>query len=109
MTDRDDAHEISVREAARTLQRHPETIRRWVWTGRVTARRQGNRLLLDRAQLAAVAAGGAGGGRPSLKEWAQHLDQRGAGRGATGRRASAADLVIGDRRERSIAGDDDGR
>jgi excisionase family DNA binding protein len=100
MPDREDAAEISVLDAARVLGRHPETIRRWVWTGRLAARREGNRLLLDRAQLASIAAE-APGGRVDLKEWTDRLGQREHGRSAGARSGSAADLVIGDRRARS--------
>lgn len=109
MADREDAREISVRDAARVLQRHPETIRRWVWTGRVAARRQGNRLLLDRDQLATVAAGGAGHARTGLKEWADGVGQLRHNRGEVASLASAADLVIGDREARSHTGDSEGR
>jgi excisionase family DNA binding protein len=109
MTDREDANEITVRDAASALRRHPETIRRWVWTGRVAARRQGNRLLLSRADLATVAAGGAEYDRLGLKEWADRLAQLREDRGQLARSASAADLVIGDREARSIAGERDGR
>jgi hypothetical protein len=109
MSDREDPEEISVRDAARVLHRHPETIRRWVWTGRVAARRQGNRLLLDRAQLATVAAAGARRAPMGLKQWADDLGQLRHDRGEVARLASAADLVIGDREARSHAGDRDGR
>jgi hypothetical protein len=104
MHDRENADEISVRDAARALQRHPETIRRWVWTGRVAARREGNRLLLDRADLATIAAtSDAGDGRMSLKAWADRLARHGPSQGEVARSASAADLVIADREARSLA------
>ena len=40
-----DADFVDVRQAAALIGRHPETIRRWVWSGRIAARRRGNRLL----------------------------------------------------------------
>ncbi len=43
---RTDAEDLlDVRRAAALAGRHPETVRRWVWSGRLAARRQGNRLL----------------------------------------------------------------
>jgi hypothetical protein len=39
---------IDVRCAAALVRRHPETVRRWVWSGRLAAQRQGNRLLMAR-------------------------------------------------------------
>jgi excisionase family DNA binding protein len=98
---------ISVRDAARLLGRHPETIRRWVWTGRVRARRHGNRLLLDRAEIdAAAARDGTSRHAMSLADWAKRVRTTHDGRGSG---ESAADLVIGDREARSQAGERAGR
>jgi len=105
MTDPKDVAEssISVRDAARLLGRHPETIRRWVWTGRVTARRHGNRLLLDRAEIDAVAVrDGTSRHAIALADWAKRVRAAHGGRGSG---ESAADLVIGDRETRSQAGE----
>lgn len=90
---------VDVREAARLVGRNPETVRRWIWNGRITAHRDGNRLLLSRAALLAVASAGAQTAEPldsSLAAWAQRArrSQRGRGRG------SAADLVLDDRAKR---------
>jgi excisionase family DNA binding protein len=97
---------ISVRDAARLLGRHPETIRRWVWTGRVRARRHGNRLLLDRAEIDAAAVRDGVSQRMTLADWAKHMRTTHDGRGSG---ESAADLVIGDREARSQAGERAGR
>jgi len=91
---------LDVREAAALLGRHPETIRRWIWSGRLTAARRGNRLVVQRADLEAIA--GVAQGKPTLNEW---MDRAGAFREsaieAHGSRESAADLVIEDRLTRS--------
>ena len=42
---------VDVREAARLTGRTPETIRRWVWSGRVSATKTGNKLFLPRADI----------------------------------------------------------
>jgi hypothetical protein len=66
-------------------------------------------LLLDRAQLATVAAGRGGRAQIGLKQWADGLGQRRHDRGEVARLAGAADLVIDDREARSHAGDREGR
>ena len=89
---------LHVREAAVLAHRTPETIRRWVWAGRLVARRDGNRLLVARDDVRRLAAGAAGaeaGTRSeSLEEWAGEVTAQQAG-GAPG--ASASDLVLADR------------
>jgi excisionase family DNA binding protein len=90
---------IDVRGAAALVGRHPETVRRWVWSGRLTARRQGNRLLIARADVEALASKGRA--PTSLAEWADraHAAREGAGGRSSG--SSAAELVIEDRARRS--------
>lgn len=95
---------IDVRCAAALVRRHPETVRRWVWSGRLAAQRQGNRLLMARADVEAVAAS-EGRALTSLAAWA---DRARAAREATGARvsgSSAAELVIEDRAQRSRPGE----
>ena len=88
---------IGVREAARLTSRTPETVRRWVWSGRLEATKEGNRLYVSRTAVAAL-VGTTGepaedDRRPTLSEWAARAT---SGRsGATG--VSAADLVWDDR------------
>jgi excisionase family DNA binding protein len=91
---------LEMREAAALVGRHPETIRRWVWSGRLDARRRGRRLLVARADLEALAA--VDGSRvDGLSAWAERARAvRGAARGGASAE-SAADLVIEDRTERS--------
>jgi excisionase family DNA binding protein len=82
---------LDVQEAARYVHRTPETVRRWVWSGRITARRQGNRLLVARADLDRIVSPRA---EPALDlaGWAALLPTP-AGSGST----TAADLVLDDR------------
>ena len=87
---------VSVREAAAIVGRTPETIRRWVWSGRLASRKQNNRLLIARDDLDQAADRS----EPalSLREWAKlATKRRPAGTG------SAADLVLADRAARSQA------
>ena len=97
-----DGELLEVRRAAALVGRHPETVRRWVWSGRLAARRSGHRLLVARDDLEALARHE--GFVPTLAEWA---DRVGALRGRPGRGGSggsAADLVIEDRAGRSGEG-----
>lgn len=91
---------VDVREAARLVGRTPETVRRWVWSGRLASIRHGNRLLLERAALAAAAGRTAVDEPTSFADWVGELPVARAARpkGTTG---SAADLVLADRADRS--------
>jgi hypothetical protein len=87
---------LEIREAAALAQRTPETVRRWVWAGRLTARRSANRLLVARADVERMAGSGA---RPlTLCEWAEQA-QTVLGPGRPG--ATACDLVLADRAART--------
>jgi excisionase family DNA binding protein len=90
---------IDVREAATLAQRSQETVRRWVWSGRVRARKEGNRLLIRRDDVRRLAGQDDKGSiAPSstLAEWRDELSRD--SRSGSG---TAADLVIDDRRTRS--------
>lgn len=101
--------ELTVREAAQRVHRAEETIRRWIWTGRLPARKLGNRYQVDVQDLEAVAAGvpaprkssdldvGLGEWVVAVKAWRAGVDVPPAG--------GAGRLVIEDRRERSGLGD----
>lgn len=95
---------LTVREAAERAGRTPETIRRWVWSGRLAAIRQGNRLLVAGRDVDAITAGtsAAGEARLSLAAWLEIVaDQRRTGGLPRPQRgSSAADLVVSDRRGR---------
>jgi hypothetical protein len=89
--------ELDVKAAAALSGRTAETIRRWVWSGRLSAQKRGNRLVVARADVEALA--GRGERRPlSLGEWARLAEA--AMRGRRGSHESAADLVIDERRRR---------
>lgn len=88
--------QLDVRAVAALLQRNPETVRRWIWAGRLPARREGNKLLVARADLDALPGARAGDGASlTLLRWAalageHRRDRRDAGTP----RSSAADLVL---------------
>jgi excisionase family DNA binding protein len=87
---------VDVHEAARLAGRTAETIRRWIWTGRLTSVKHGNKHLVARDAVVGLA---------STREsaWDRWLARATATRsGSIG--ASAADLVLEDRAERSHAG-----
>jgi excisionase family DNA binding protein len=88
---------LTVRDAADEVARTPETIRRWVWSGRLPATKQGNRLTVRRDDLHRLI----GASPPSdLAAWVAELtSDRARHTGAPTR--SAADLVLSDRRRRS--------
>ncbi len=44
---------ITVREAAKECGRAEETVRRWVWSGKLKARKLGNQLYINKSDLAA--------------------------------------------------------
>ncbi|HLW46980.1 MAG TPA: helix-turn-helix domain-containing protein [bacterium] len=46
---------ITVRDAARQCHRTTETVRRWIWEGKLPAQKLGNQLFIKRADLARVA------------------------------------------------------
>jgi excisionase family DNA binding protein len=91
---------LDVRAAAALAGRHPETIRRWVRSGRLAGRRTGNRLLVARGDVEALA--GEHGFAPSPGAWAERAQALRETRGVAGTHRSAADLVLGNRAERSM-------
>ena len=89
---------VDIHQAATITGRHPETVRRWIWSGRLSARKEGHRLLVDRAALEELVKVD----RPpmTLGEWARRARSL---HPTTKGQETAADLVIDDRRERSEA------
>jgi len=89
--------ELDIRDAARLTGRSTETVRRWVWSGRLRARKLGKRLFVLRSDVEALA--GSQRTKPlSLTEW-RATAKKILRRSPAGR--SASDLVLADRRERS--------
>jgi excisionase family DNA binding protein len=98
--------EITVREAARRVHRSTETIRRWIWSGRLPATKRGNTYYVDVNYLDRVAVGVNAGDwhaapdAPGLGSWLAEVGQWRSGLGGAGRgggQATASDLVTGDR------------
>lgn len=48
---------ITVREASRQCHRTTETVRRWIWEGKLRAQKLGNQLFVKRADLARLCPG----------------------------------------------------
>ncbi len=48
---------MNVREAARECGRNTETIRRWIWAGKLPARKLGNQLFVKRSELQVLGLG----------------------------------------------------
>jgi|WetSurMetagenome_2_1015567.scaffolds.fasta_scaffold176298_3 excisionase family DNA binding protein len=42
---------ISVRDAAKECGRNPETVRRWIWSGKLPAEKLGNQLFVKKSEL----------------------------------------------------------
>ena len=47
---------MTVRQAARASRRTTETVRRWIWEGKLPAQKLGNQLFIRRADLARLSA-----------------------------------------------------
>ncbi len=105
--------EISVREAARRTGRSAETVRRWIWSGRLPATKRGNTYYVDVMHLEGIAvemgitgfAAHHAENAPSshLAAWLAHVDQWKSGLAAASGptvRKTASDLVIEDRHAR---------
>jgi excisionase family DNA binding protein len=105
--------EIPVREAARRVHRSPETVRRWIWSGRLPATKRGNTYYVDVMHLEGIAVemGIAGfaehnaeNAPPShLAAWLADVDHWKSGLAAASGpavRTTASDLVIEDRHAR---------
>lgn len=102
--------ELTVREAAQRVHRSAETIRRWIWSGRLPAVKRGNTYYVDVVRLDAVVVEFGGQPRhaaaaaddddgPDLAQWLDELGQWKAGI-AAGTAESASELVTQDRHAR---------
>jgi excisionase family DNA binding protein len=99
--------EITVQEAARRTARSPETIRRWIWSGKLPAVKHGNTYYVDVVHLEGVAVemgvivhGTADSAPGDLGAWLTEVDEWKAGLPGSSRRRTASDLVIEDRHAR---------
>lgn len=61
---------LTVLQAARRTHRHPETIRRWIWAGRLHSRKVGNRHLIGEAELERLQRGES----PDAESFAEGLE-----------------------------------
>lgn len=52
MTEEEKQELISVREAAKECGRNTETVRRWIWAGKLPAEKLGNQLFIKKSDLA---------------------------------------------------------
>ena len=90
---------VDVKEASSIVGRTPETVRRWIWSGRLSAQRDGRRLLVSRDDLLRlVGVDGGGQSTLTLHEWAEQA--RGLVRGTGG--TTASDLVSASRQDRQV-------
>ena len=102
----DGAEMLDVREAAQLVGRNPETVRRWVWTGKLAAIKHGNRMLIRKADLPSVTGDRSTDGKPALASWAGRVhDTIRDGRAGS----TARDLVLEDRAWRDDSRDHAGR
>jgi excisionase family DNA binding protein len=86
MTDGSDDRLISVKEAATECGRNPETVRRWIWNGKLPAEKLGNQLFIRRHDLVSfcretVAAPTGEEARPDFLERAIALQEKIKARG----------------------------
>ena len=91
---------IDVRQAALEAGRSTETIRRWIWSGRLPASMRKHRLMINRARLRAIVQEDSRAVARSLKDWIKDLEARPTYAGAPVR-SSSSDLVLEDRRDHS--------
>lgn len=52
-----DAELLTVRQTARLVGRSEETVRRWIWSGKISAQKLGNQLFVRRDQIARASGG----------------------------------------------------
>jgi len=97
---RSQADELDVAAAAAMAGRSTETVRRWVWSGRLRAHKRGNKLLIARSDLDRLLGSSGIAGAMTLAEWVASIERSGLKEGPRG--ATAADLVLEERRLRSL-------
>lgn len=75
MSDQNDL--MTVRDVARTCNRSEETVRRWIWSGKLRARKLGNQMFISKDDLAAMQAPRAGEAKATYRA---RPGKRGSGR-----------------------------
>jgi len=45
---------LTVREVAKRVHKNPETVRRWIWDGKLKASKLGNQLFIEEGELSKV-------------------------------------------------------
>ncbi|MGH3873389.1 MAG: helix-turn-helix domain-containing protein [Pseudonocardiaceae bacterium] len=98
--------ELTVREAARRVSRAEETIRRWIWAGKLPARKLGQSYQVRESDLDAIAASVPLPREPEFRlgEWVAAVKAWRAGNDVSPC-GGAGQLVIEDRVQRSGRGD----
>ncbi|HEY6424502.1 MAG TPA: helix-turn-helix domain-containing protein [Pseudonocardiaceae bacterium] len=101
--------ELTVREAAQRVHRAEETIRRWIWSAKLPARKLGTGYQVQETDLDAVAAGVPAPREPSepgpsVGDWVAAVKAWRGGNDVAPR-GGAGQLVIEDRAARSGLGD----
>ena len=97
--------ELDIAAAASVAGRSAETVRRWVWSGRLRAHRRGNKLLIARSDLDRLLGSKGIVSAMSLADWVAAVESSGLKEGPHG--ATAADIVLEERRLRSLGRDAD--
>ncbi len=92
--------QLDIAAAASVAGRWAETVRRWVWSGRLRAHKRGNKLLIARSDLDRLLSARGISRTMSLADWVAAIESSGLKEGRSG--ASAADLVLEERRRRSL-------
>src|SRR5215468_5955848 len=98
--------ELTVREAAQRVGRAEETIRRWIWSGRLGARKRGNVYYVREGELDAASGMPAAAAQrppepgPTLSEWVREVEQWHS-RSGFAQRGSAVEILLAERAERA--------
>ena len=86
---------VDIRQAAGESGRSAETVRRWIWSGKLAATKRGNRLLIDRAELERFLHERTEEPPAGLGAWVAEREAAGqAGPSGGGSPGSAAGLVL---------------
>lgn len=94
---------LTIRQVAKRVGRTEETVRRWIWSGRLPATKRGNLLYVDEGDIPATTESGRSApaqsvAAVSLADWGKRVEAwRATTPIGTG---TAADLVIEDRHSR---------